>query len=72
MWFESSGVSHRGQRPEPGPLRLRTSTPDGSRPRIHCHMKIWILRGRRMDQTVWRGGGAEEGAIAAYRDLVEN
>ena len=61
MWFESSGVAQSGQRPEPGTLRLRTSTPDGSRPRIHRHMKIRIFRGKRMDHTVARGEGRRRG-----------
>ena len=71
MWFESSGTPQSGQTPEPGPFRLRTSTPDGTRPWIHCHMKMRLFRGRRMDHTIERGRGAEEGAMARYSDLVE-
>ena len=72
MWFESSGTPQSGQMLIPGPFRLRTSTPDGIRPRIHCYMKIQIFRGRRMDHTIDRGRGAEDGAMAMYSDLVEN
>ena len=50
MWFESSGTPQNGQMPVPGPFRLRTSTPDGSRPRIHCHMKTRIFR----ESAAWR------------------
>ena len=71
MWLASSTVPHRGHILSPGPLRLRTSTPEGRRPRIHCHRKILIFRGRRMSQIRLKGSGADEGAIAEYKDLVE-
>ena len=61
MWLESSGTAQRGQIPVPGPLRLRTSTPDGIRPWIHCHMKMRIFSGRRTDHTIKRGGSGGGG-----------
>ena len=65
MWLASSTVPHMGHIPSPGPLRLRTSTPDGRRPQIHCHKKILIFRGRWMSQIKLKGSGAVEGAMAA-------
>ena len=72
MWFDSSGTPQSGQIPVPGPLRLRTSTPDGSLPRIHCHMKMRIFSGTRTIQIIDKGRGADEGAMAEYSDLVVN
>ncbi|XP_073364737.1 uncharacterized protein [Aegilops tauschii subsp. strangulata] len=69
IWFESSSGPQSGQSPSPGPLRFRTSTPDGRRPRIHCHKKILILRGRRISQMEESASWPGEGAMARYRDL---
>uniref|UniRef100_M8BJR9 Uncharacterized protein n=1 Tax=Aegilops tauschii TaxID=37682 RepID=M8BJR9_AEGTA len=71
MWFESSTVSHKGHIPSPGPLRLSTSTPEGTLPLIHCHKNILILSGSLMAQTAVIASGAVDGALAWYEDLVE-
>ncbi|KAM3391856.1 hypothetical protein ACQJBY_013151 [Aegilops geniculata] len=73
MWLASSTVPQMGHIPSPGPFRLRTSTPEGSRPRIHCHChrKIRIFSGTRISQIRLNGSGADEGAMAPYKDFVE-
>ena len=69
MWLLGSfGVSHSGQ----FPLHLRTSTPEGSRPRTNCQWKILIFIVTFISQRRLSSSGPGVAAMALYRDLDEN